>query len=108
MSYVTTRQVADALHMDVSTIIRWCQSGDLPCLQLPGGQYRIDSDVLEGWVEARRNGPRGTYDAAAHARACGAGDLHGAELEAWWARMADPPPPHDCQAEMARTGTWCW
>jgi excisionase family DNA binding protein len=60
--YYTTRQVADALRLNPSTIVRWCQSGYLPALLL-GGRYRIDVHELEAWLAARRNVSRGMFHA---------------------------------------------
>ena len=54
--HYTTRQIAGALRMNQSTIVRWCQQGYLPAL-LIGGRWRIYRAPLEAWLTARRNVP---------------------------------------------------
>lgn len=51
-SILTTQQVAELFAVAPSTVVKWADSGRLPCFRTPGGHrrfYRVD-------VEAVRSG----------------------------------------------------
>ncbi len=46
--FVTAEETAGSLQVTLNTVYRWCRSGRLPARKF-GGQWRIDSSVLEGF-----------------------------------------------------------
>ena len=59
LEWWTVREVANLLRHDHSTVQRWCITGKLQAVKLPGGQWRIHKDVVaeiqkSGLPEKRR------------------------------------------------------
>jgi excisionase family DNA binding protein len=50
---LTAREVAELLAVSVETVLRYARRGELPAIQLPGGQLRFREDDLDAWVAAR-------------------------------------------------------
>ena len=49
---MTTRQVADAAHVDVSTVRRWVAAGRLrPVVMTPGGYMRFDRTDVDALLK---------------------------------------------------------
>ncbi len=44
---LTTKQAAQMLNVDRTTIARWVRLGQLPAVRLPSGQLRISRRVVE-------------------------------------------------------------
>ncbi len=44
---LTTREVAELLQVDLSTVTRWIRYGRLPAIRTPGGQYRVRREDVE-------------------------------------------------------------
>jgi excisionase family DNA binding protein len=59
---LTTRRVADELHVSTETVLRWIRRGDLPALRLPGSSIRVRRDQLEAWLADRQVGHPGEVD----------------------------------------------
>lgn len=45
----TTGQIAKICHVAQKTVVKWCDSGMLPCRRIPGGNRRLvnESDLAE-------------------------------------------------------------
>jgi excisionase family DNA binding protein len=56
--WMTTGDVARYLQVTVTTVLRWIQAGKLPCIQTPGGRYRISRAEFMAWVEKAGVAPR--------------------------------------------------
>ena len=50
--FIVVAEAARTLSVDESTIRRWIHQGDLPAIQLPGGQYRIKRSVVENMLRS--------------------------------------------------------
>lgn len=51
LNLLTTAQVAELLHFDASTILRWHKQGKIPGgFRAPSGALRFRTDVIEQWV----------------------------------------------------------
>jgi excisionase family DNA binding protein len=55
---LTTQEVADLLRVSTRTVQNWIKRGQVPYLELPGGEYRLP---LAGLLDSLR----GTFDLAA-------------------------------------------
>lgn len=65
---LTTREVAQRLHLHPQTILDWVRAGDLPAFKLPSGAIRFSEEALDAWLQGRATSRRGvsttTPDAA--------------------------------------------
>lgn len=50
---LTTRGVAEELHVSTETILRWVRAGHIPHTRLPGGGIRVQRQELEAWLASR-------------------------------------------------------
>lgn len=57
---LTTNQVAKILGYSVSTVMRACDDGKLPCFRTPGGHRRIHMSDLRDFM-ARKEHDRNDY-----------------------------------------------
>ena len=51
---LTPQEVATRLSVTPRTAQRWMAAGEMPALQLPSGDYRVDPADLERWERERR------------------------------------------------------
>lgn len=50
---LTVRDVAALERVKPGTVAAWLRDGEMPGYQLPGGDWRIDSEAYERWREQR-------------------------------------------------------
>jgi len=50
---LAVREVAEALAVSRSTVLRWTREGVLPGFRLPSGALRYREDDLAAWIERR-------------------------------------------------------
>jgi excisionase family DNA binding protein len=48
---LTSRDLAEFLHVSPETILRWTRRGELPAIKLPGGAIRFRETDLEAWLD---------------------------------------------------------
>lgn len=53
-TFLTSREVADRLHVSIGTVNRWARDGRLPYVRVPGpkGRFRFHPDSIETLAEA--------------------------------------------------------
>ena len=51
VNLLTPKEVAARFGVTRRTINKWVQSGKLPAVRTPGGQYRYERRVVEGLLE---------------------------------------------------------
>jgi excisionase family DNA binding protein len=49
---LTDSEAADVLRLTARQVARLAKRGDLPSVELPGGERRFDLDDLRAWVES--------------------------------------------------------
>ena len=55
---ISTKQVAERLGVDPSTVRRWIYSGKLAASQLGGHSWMVQEDDLEGFAPPKRGRPK--------------------------------------------------
>ena len=56
-NWLTTEEIAKDLKVNVNTVRRWIQSGELVALDV-GGEYRISHDDFDDFVQRRKTDKR--------------------------------------------------
>jgi excisionase family DNA binding protein len=57
--YVTPRQLADSLQVDVATIYRWADRDRTMPKTTIGGTVRFELQAIQKWLQVRARRPRG-------------------------------------------------
>lgn len=52
-NWLTTEEIAEDLKVNVNTVRRWIQKGELPALDI-GGEYRIARKDYEDFIQRRK------------------------------------------------------
>lgn len=55
--FLTTSEAARMLETSRDTIARWCRNGEIACVVLPSGQYRIPREAVERLLPRNREDP---------------------------------------------------
>lgn len=53
---LTPQEVGDWLSLPSERVTRLARRGEIPCIELPGGELAFDPDDLARWLDARRGG----------------------------------------------------
>jgi excisionase family DNA binding protein len=59
---LTDSEAAEILRLTARQVARLARRGELPSVELPGGEVRFDPDDLRAWVESRKRPAQSTED----------------------------------------------
>ena len=83
-------EAAEFLGVHFTTLRRWADAGDVPCIRTPGGRRRFQRDELVAFLESLRQGNKralATIESTNHPMSMSAVKHNGIKQEPWYGRL---------------------